>query len=314
MNRSANLLTAGLILSFCNFAGEAWARTQRPQQSARLSALWSDSSSNGYRAERRVSYSTSKKSQPSASSTAKRSSAGNFNNSTLQRPSLRERIAARRSEFAERRAAQAALEAREQQMQMQMQLQQFQQIQAFRPVSPEAYVNSYQWTWGGMPPNPSTASRFGTRLQPRSESIPISPSSNWEMGAVNPANDPWFSKQNATTPKASTPTSGNSHIGGTHGGGMQVETSGGTKPEVREKTKIASSSTKESAPKEEKKSGGEFDHLPFAARIPGKPGFVNLTGSHSSLPEIDVRGIASGTPVEIPDPNAPGSSIQFRVP
>ena len=313
MNRSANLLTAGLILSFCNFAGEAWARTQRPQQSARLSALWSDSSSNGYRAERRLSYSVSKKSQPSASSNAKKSSAGNFNNSTLQRPSLRERIAARRSEFAERRAAQAALEAREQQMQMQMQMQ-LQQMQAFRPVSPDAYVNSYQWTWGGMPPNPSTTSRFGTRLQPRSESIPILPSSNWEMGAVNPANDPWFSKQNATTPKAPTPTSGNSHIGGTHGGGMQVETSGGTKPETREKTKIASTSTKESAPKEEKKSGGEFDHLPFAARIPGKPGFVNLTGAHSSLPEIDVRGIASGTPVEIPDPNAPGSSIQFRVP
>lgn len=58
----------------------------------------------------------------------------------------------------------------------------------------------------------------------------------------------------------------------------------------------------------------EFDHLPFAMPVPGKAGYVTLSGKHSSLPEIDVRGIASGTPVEISDPEVPGATIQFRVP
>lgn len=62
------------------------------------------------------------------------------------------------------------------------------------------------------------------------------------------------------------------------------------------------------------KGAGEFDHLPFGVPVPGKSGYVTLSGKYSGLPEIDVRGIAPGTPVEIPDPGAPGATIQFRVP
>jgi len=42
-------------------------------------------------------------------------------------------------------------------------------------------------------------------------------------------------------------------------------------------------------------------------------GYANLPG-HANLPEIDVRGILPGTPVEVPDPTDPGKTIQFRVP
>lgn len=65
---------------------------------------------------------------------------------------------------------------------------------------------------------------------------------------------------------------------------------------------------------EESQRSGDYDHLPIATPVPGKAGFVTLPGKHSSLPEIDVRGIDSGTAAEIPDPNIPGSTIQFRVP
>lgn len=84
-----------------------------------------------------------------------------------------------------------------------------------------------------------------------------------------------------------------------------------SRPEGRAKT----SNSKGASSKEGgEKINGEYDHLPFGEPVPGKTGYVRLTGKHSSLPEIDVRGIASGTPVEIPDPEEPGESIQFRVP
>lgn len=54
--------------------------------------------------------------------------------------------------------------------------------------------------------------------------------------------------------------------------------------------------------------------LPFAVPIPGKDGYVTLPRGNSYRGEIDVRGIGSGTPVEIPDPNSPGNTVQFRVP
>ena len=57
-----------------------------------------------------------------------------------------------------------------------------------------------------------------------------------------------------------------------------------------------------------------YDNLPFAVPVPGKAGYVNLPAPHTGLPEIDVRGIEPGTPVEIPDPNNAGATIQFRVP
>lgn len=81
-----------------------------------------------------------------------------------------------------------------------------------------------------------------------------------------------------------------------------------------ETTKTEASTQME--PVEEPRSRGsqEFDHLPFAIPAPGKPGYVTLPGKHSNLPQIDVRGLASGTPVEIPDPDTPRGKIQFRVP
>jgi len=53
--------------------------------------------------------------------------------------------------------------------------------------------------------------------------------------------------------------------------------------------------------------------LPLALPSPGRTGFAHLA-AHPNLPEIDVRGILPGTPVEIPDPAEPGKTIQFRVP
>jgi hypothetical protein len=52
---------------------------------------------------------------------------------------------------------------------------------------------------------------------------------------------------------------------------------------------------------------------PFASPVPGRTGFVKLPG-RDDFPDVDVRGIASGTAVEVPDPGKPGGSIGFRVP
>jgi len=57
----------------------------------------------------------------------------------------------------------------------------------------------------------------------------------------------------------------------------------------------------------------DTNKLPFAQPVPGRTGFVKLS-DHPNLPEIDVRGIAPGTPVEVPNPASSGSTIQFRVP
>jgi hypothetical protein len=56
-----------------------------------------------------------------------------------------------------------------------------------------------------------------------------------------------------------------------------------------------------------------YGNLPYGVPVKGKKGFVTLE-AHANLPEIDVRGIAPGTPVEFPDPRDPSQIIQFRVP
>ncbi len=56
----------------------------------------------------------------------------------------------------------------------------------------------------------------------------------------------------------------------------------------------------------------QFKNLPFAVAVPGKSGFVTLP--NRNLPDIDVQGIAPGTPVEIQDPERTGETIQFKVP
>lgn len=57
-----------------------------------------------------------------------------------------------------------------------------------------------------------------------------------------------------------------------------------------------------------------FSNLLVGIPVPGKAGFVNLPDPYSGLPQIDVRGIASGTPVEVPNPLQPGERVRFRVP
>jgi hypothetical protein len=58
---------------------------------------------------------------------------------------------------------------------------------------------------------------------------------------------------------------------------------------------------------------GPGDSLPFARAVPGREGFVKLPG-RDHLPDMDVRGIPSGTRLDVPDPERPGASIGFRVP
>jgi len=55
----------------------------------------------------------------------------------------------------------------------------------------------------------------------------------------------------------------------------------------------------------------EHRDLPVARPVPGQDGFVTIDGYPTP---IDVRGIAPGTPVEVPDPSNPDETIQFRVP
>lgn len=63
-------------------------------------------------------------------------------------------------------------------------------------------------------------------------------------------------------------------------------------------------------PEKESVTSETFGHLPYAVAVPGKPGFVTVPG-HGGLGEIDVVGIASGTPVEVP---SGAGTVQFRVP
>jgi len=55
------------------------------------------------------------------------------------------------------------------------------------------------------------------------------------------------------------------------------------------------------------------DATPFARAVPGRVGFVKLPG-RDHLPDVDVRGIPSGTRLDVPDPERPGAAIGFRVP
>ena len=57
-----------------------------------------------------------------------------------------------------------------------------------------------------------------------------------------------------------------------------------------------------------------FAGLPTGIPVPGKPGFVNLPEPYLGLPEVDVKGIPSGPPVEVPNPLKPAEKIRFRVP
>lgn len=56
----------------------------------------------------------------------------------------------------------------------------------------------------------------------------------------------------------------------------------------------------------------EAEH-PFATPVPGRSGYVKLPG-REHFPDVDVRGIAPGTSIDVPDPEQPGGSIGFRVP
>jgi hypothetical protein len=53
-----------------------------------------------------------------------------------------------------------------------------------------------------------------------------------------------------------------------------------------------------------------YDKLPYAVPVSNRPGYVTIPG-HPQLGEIDVVGIAPGTPVEVP---AGAGTVQFRVP
>lgn len=144
-------------------------------------------------------------------------------------------------------------------------------------------------------------------------------------------NDPWFAEtqEGGMAPKAAAAPSPAPSVAvpepevlkqaaGTVGrGGASVPQKAppvASAPPAKERVGAGSAKPSKESPPPPKSSGGEFDHLPFGQPVPGKAGYVTLSGEHSSLPEIDVRGIAPGTPVEIPNPNVPGASIQFRVP
>jgi len=70
----------------------------------------------------------------------------------------------------------------------------------------------------------------------------------------------------------------------------------------------------EGAPEAAETEPDPFADLPYGIPVSGKEGFVNLPGKYSGLPQVDVRGIAPGTPVEVPNPTKPGEKIRFRVP
>lgn len=59
-------------------------------------------------------------------------------------------------------------------------------------------------------------------------------------------------------------------------------------------------------------SAPKMNNLPFAVAVPGRSGYVKLP--NRDLPDIDVRGIPPGTPVEVQDPERTGETIQFKVP
>ena len=81
-----------------------------------------------------------------------------------------------------------------------------------------------------------------------------------------------------------------------------------------EPASIGEDATSAPANPEPAASAPQFSGLPYASPVPGKPGFVSLSIDSGLIPEIDVRGIAPGTPVEIPHPTKAGQTIKFKVP
>lgn len=113
-------------------------------------------------------------------------------------------------------------------------------------------------------------------------------------------------------------TAGNTTAGGTNG---NLGSTPGTN-DTTAGTGSSQSGTSDSKKDDQKKTGedskssppSQLKSYPFGKPVPGKGGFVTLPAPHDGLGEVDVRGIAPGTPVEIPDPTKPGKKIYFRVP
>ena len=91
-------------------------------------------------------------------------------------------------------------------------------------------------------------------------------------------------------------------------------TPGNTAAAGDDKTKKGDDKMKKSGEGSKSSPPPSLKSYPFGKPGPGKSGFVTLPSPHDGLGEIDVRGIAPGTPVEIPDPTKPGKKIYFRVP
>jgi len=155
-------------------------------------------------------------------------------------------------------------------------------------------------------PDPEAPSRMGSDSQPPGRQAPPelqpSPSRTASRGSSEPVElaEAAMARPEPPQPRGSSWTSSPSQSPRTSGAAGSTDS-----------TESGSAATKSGAAEDE---GEAYDHLPFGRPVSGKPGYVTLPGESRNLPEIDVRGIAPGTPVEIPDPNVPGATIQFRVP
>jgi hypothetical protein len=155
----------------------------------------------------------------------------------------------------------------------------------YNPVPPSSYpVGS--GAHSGFETRRLSGSVGSRSLAPRSEVFPA------HRHPLSQINDPWRRRLSTTR--------GNSaadHL---------ASASSGARPKPEADEPPAARSESHPAPADPSK-------LPFAQPVPGRSGYVKLSG-HPDLPEIDVRGIAPGTPVEIPNPGQSGQTIQFRVP
>jgi hypothetical protein len=153
---------------------------------------------------------------------------------------------------------------------------------AYSPPSPESNASSE----GRRLTGPSTS----RSLTPRSEMVPA------YRSALSQINDSW--RRHPLT----TRTSSAADRLASASSSQKTEASPPPQPDpVHRESATTESSTPDST------------KLPFAQPVPGRSGYVKLS-DHPNLPEIDVRGIAPGTPVEVPDPGQSGNTIQFRVP
>ncbi len=149
-------------------------------------------------------------------------------------------------------------------------------------------------------PSPASNSSFEGRrltgptssrsLTPRSEMFPA------HRSAISQINDSW--RRRPLTTRSSSAADRLASAAST----PRTEST----PEPQPESSDRESSSNQSSPPDTTK-------LPFAQPVPGRSGYVKLS-DHPNLPEIDVRGIAPGTPVEVPDPGQSGNTIQFRVP